>query len=124
SNSIINDMGLGFIHRLQDETGATIPQIVRGYIAAKEIFRAIKFREAVDALDFIVPADIQVKMLHELNRLVRRGTRWFLRHRISNMDIAEVINHFTPKMDLVREGLHHAISGTAEEYLFEFANDL
>lgn len=124
SNSILNDMGLGFIHRLQDETGATIPQIVRGYVAAKEIFKARKFREAVNALDFIVPADIQVKMLHELNRLVRRGTRWFLRHRIGDMDINEVINHFMPKMDLVREGLHHAISGTAEEYLLEFANEL
>lgn len=124
SNSVINDMGLGFIHRLQDETGATIPQIMRGYIAAKEIFKAKKFREAVAALDFIVPADIQVKMLHELNRLVRRGTRWFLRHQIGNMDIQEVIDHFAPRMDEVREGLHHAIQGTAEEYLLEFAREL
>ncbi|MGE3318752.1 MAG: NAD-glutamate dehydrogenase [Candidatus Berkiella sp.] len=124
SNSIINDMGLGFIHRLQDETGATVPQIVRGYVAAKEIFKASKFREAVNALDFIVPADIQVKMLHELNRLVRRGTRWFLRHRIGDMDIGEVVNHFAPRMDEVREGLHHAVQGTAEEYLFEFAREL
>jgi len=71
-----------------------------------------------------VPADIQVKMLHELNRLVRRGTRWFLRHRIGDMDIGEVINHFAPKMHEVREGLHHAIQGTAEEYLLEFAREL
>jgi glutamate dehydrogenase len=78
----------------------------------------------VNALDFIVPADIQVKMLHELNRLVRRGTRWFLRHRIGSMDVEEVVKHFTPKMQLVKEGLHHALQGSSEEYLLEFANDL
>lgn len=124
SNSVINDMGLGFIHRLQDETGASIPDVIRGYIAAREIFRARKFREAVNALDFIVPADIQVKMLHELNRLVRRGTRWFLRHQMDQMSVREIVEHFTPRMDQVREGLKHAIQGTAEEYLHEFAREL
>lgn len=124
SNSVINDMGLGFIHRLQDETGATIPDIIRGYIAAREIFRASRFREAVNALDFIVPAGIQLQMLHELNRLVRRGARWFLRHRIGTLNVEEVIKHFTAKIQMVKEGLLHAVSGTAEEYLIEFANEL
>jgi glutamate dehydrogenase len=124
SNAVINDMGLGFIHRLQDETGASIPDVIRGYIATREIFRARIFREAVNALDFIVSAEIQTKMLHELNRLVRRGTRWFLRHRIATMNVEEVIKQFTPKMQLVKEGLHHALQGSSEEYLLEFAKGL
>lgn len=124
SNSVINDMGLGFIHRLQDETGASVPEIIRGYIATREIFRARRFREAVNALAFIVPAEIQVKMLHELNRLVRRGTRWFLRHRVGSLNVEEVIKHFTPKMQMVKEGLRHALQGTTEEYLLEFAKEL
>lgn len=124
SNSVVNDMGLGFIHRLQDETGATVPEIIRGYIATREIFRARRFREAVNALDFIVSAEIQVKMLHELNRLVRRGTRWFLRHRVGTLDVEEVIKRFTPKMQLVKDGLHHALQGTSEEYLLEFTKEL
>jgi glutamate dehydrogenase len=124
SNAVINDMGLGFIHRLQDETGAAVPEIIRCYVAAREIFKARKFREAVNALDFIVPADIQVKMLHELNRLVRRGTRWFLRHRVGTLNVAEAVAHFSPKMELVREGLRHALQGTENEYLLEFAKEL
>lgn len=124
SNAIINDMGLGFIHRLQDETGASVPEIVRGYVAAREIFKARKFREAVNALDLLVPAEIQVKMLHELNRLVRRGTRWFLRHRVGQLDVEAVIKHFTPKMKDIHEGIHHALSGSSEEYLLEFAKEL
>ena len=99
-------------------------EIIRSYIASREIFRARIFRDAVNALDYIVPAEIQVKMLHELNRLVRRGTRWFLRHQGPGMNIKEVIDHFTPGMTEVREGLKHAIQGTAEEYLVEFAKEL
>jgi glutamate dehydrogenase len=124
SNAVVNDMGLGFIHRLQDETGASVPEIMRGYIASREIFRASRFRDAVNALDFIVPAEVQIKMIHELNRLVRRGTRWFLRHRIGTLDVEEVVNHFTPKIQLVKEGLHHALKGSADEFLIEFTQEL
>lgn len=124
SNHIINDMGLGFLHRLQDETGASIPDIVRGYIAAREIFKAKLFRNSVHALDFIAPAHIQVKMLHELNRLVRRATRWFLRHRISTMNVAEVVKHFTPKVQAVKDALAHALEGPVEEYLASFVQAL
>lgn len=126
SNTLINDMGLGAIHRLEDETGADIPEIIRGYFAAREIFRARRFREAVNALDFIVTAEIQVKMLHELNRLVRRGARWFIRHRENHKteDIALLIEQFTPKMDEVKSGLKHALEGSAEEYLYGFAREL
>lgn len=124
SNTVINDMGLGFIHRLQDETGATIPDIIRGYYAARSIFHARQFRDAVNALDFIVPAEIQIRMLHELNRLIRRGTRWFLRHRKIDFDIEETVNRFTPRMNEVRAGFKHALEGTAEEYLLGLAREL
>lgn len=124
SNSVINDMGLGFIHRLQDETGASIPEIIRGYYAARSIFHAKQFRDAVNALDFIVSAEIQIRMLHELNRLIRRGTRWFLRHRMIDFNIQEIINRFTPHMNEVRTGFKHAIEGTAEKYLLGLAREL
>ncbi|MFU8798180.1 MAG: NAD-glutamate dehydrogenase domain-containing protein, partial [Gammaproteobacteria bacterium] len=38
SNSMINHMGITFVHRLQDETGAPISSIVRAYTVAKEVF--------------------------------------------------------------------------------------
>jgi len=123
-NSVINDMGLEFIHRLQDETGAPIPNIIRSYIAAREIFKAKRFREAVEALNFIVPADIQVKMLHELNRLIRRGTRWFLYHREGIFSVKNELDYFGEKIELVREGLRHTLLGTENEYLVEFTNEL
>lgn len=125
SNMIINDMGIGFLHRLQDETGASVPSIVRCYIVSREVFKAHQFREAVEALDLIVPTQIQTRMLHELNRLVRRGARWFLRHQVGDMNVQEAIEQFKPKVQTVRESLRHTtLHGHAEEYIREYANEL
>ncbi|MCB1939520.1 MAG: NAD-glutamate dehydrogenase, partial [Rhodocyclaceae bacterium] len=37
-NSMINRVGATFVSRLQDETGASVPEIVRAYLAAREAF--------------------------------------------------------------------------------------
>lgn len=124
SNAVLNEMGLGFVHRLQDETGASIPEIIRGYVATRDIFHASRFRDAVNALDFIVEPSIQTRMLHELNRLMRRGTRWFLRHSITKMNIEETVTHFAPCMDQVRLGLKQAFQGTEKQYLSGLAHEL
>lgn len=124
SNRIMNDMGIGFLHRLQDETGASVPSIIRCYVASREIFQALQFREAVSALDLLIPAHVQTRMLHDLNRLVRRGTRWFLRHYVGNMNIVEAIEQFKPKVQMVREALNHAGNGHMEDYIRDYANEL
>ena len=124
TNSVINEMGIGFINRLQDETGATSQEIVRCYTVAKEVFKARQFREAIIALDFIVDSEMQNKMLLELNRLVRRGTRWFLRHRRSGLNIEETIAHFTPLVQEVRENILPSLRGTAKKYVETFSKEL
>lgn len=124
ANSTINDMGLGFLHRLQDETGATASDIVRGYVCARDIFEADILRKQIDDLNFKVPAEIQIIMNHELNRLLRRATRWLLRHRRSGLEIVQTINHFAPKVKEIAERLKVALHGRAEEYLVSFAKNL
>lgn len=124
TNTVINEMGMGFINRLQDETGAASYEIVRAYTVSREVFKARQFREAIVALDFIVDAAIQNRMLQELNRLVRRGTRWFLRHRRGGIDIEETIAHFTPLVHEVREFNKAAMRGTAKKYVEKFSAEL
>jgi len=100
SNAVINEMGITFIGRLQDETGGLPPDIIRAYTVAREVFEAEAIHEKVNALNGKVESSIQLKMLQELNRLIRRGTRWFLRNRRSGMHIEDTIERFSP---LVKE---------------------
>jgi len=124
SNHILNDMGLGFLHRLQDETGASVPDIVRCYIISREVFRVKPFRDAVNSLDLLVPSEVQTHMLHDMNRLVRRGTRWFLRHRIGNIKVQESVALFQEKVKTVRECIKNTIYGKDDDYISEYIEEL
>tara|TARA_R110002110_G_scaffold195770_1_gene405441 strand:- start:44928 stop:49820 length:4893 start_codon:yes stop_codon:yes gene_type:complete len=124
SNTILNDMGLGFLHRLQDETGASVPDIVRCYIISREVFRAEPFRDAVDSLDLLVPSEIQTRMLHDLNRLVRRGTRWFLRHRVGEISVKALVEQFRSKVKIVRECIKNTSYGEGNDYIQEYTDEL
>lgn len=105
SNVIINEMGISFIYRLKDETGAHDPNIVRAYFTARSVFDALNIRKEIYALSGVVESKVLYKMTHEVNRLVRRAVRWFLRNRGMNLPIAETIRHFSAPVKQVRDVL-------------------
>ncbi len=107
SNAVVNEMGINFISRLQDETGAEPPEIVRAYTVSREIYKVHDFYQAIDGLAKNVDAQVQHNMLQEVNRLVRRGARWFLRNRQEELDISQTIQAFTGKVVEVSETLPH-----------------
>lgn len=111
SNAVVNEMGVSFVTRLIDETGSEPPDIIRSYMISREVFKAQDLYNLIDALTNIA-AETQFKMLHEVNRLIRRGTRWFLRNRRrENMDIAETVRYFAPKVAELSEMMPQFLSG-------------
>jgi len=98
SNCLVNEVGINFVQRLQDETGAAVPDIVHGYIVAREVFDLVRFRTEMDDLGCAVNAVTQSKMIYEMNRLMRRVTRWFLRHRKQYPNMQDTVAYFYPKM--------------------------
>ena len=94
SNRIVNYMGIAFIHRSRNETGADVASIVRAYCIAESIFGAPKLWEAIQQLDHRVAMPVQIKMLLEVFRLVQRATRWFLRNQRNDLAINQNIEYF------------------------------
>lgn len=123
-NDVFYEMGLGFINRIQDETGAYPNEIVRAYIVANEVFKGTQLREAIQSLDLIVDHQTQVKMFLELVRLLRRATRWFIRQRRGKLDIEKTILHFRPRIQKVGDEIRKYLRGGAEENLESFAKEL
>lgn len=108
SNEVIHEMGISFISRLQDETGATPADIVRAYVVSREIFEALSLHKEIHDLSLRIPnieTELQFKMIQEVNRLVRRGTRWFLRNRKAGFNIEHTILHFAPNVHEVSDVL-------------------
>ncbi len=95
ANELVNDMGLNFVQRMQDETGASVADTTICYTMAREVFGLADLTKSIADLNGIVPAVVQGEMLHQLRRNMRRACRWFLRHRDRNLGIAETVAFFS-----------------------------
>lgn len=119
ANAVTNRMGATYIKRVYDETGADPADVARAYIVANEIFGMDELWEGIQALDNKVSAQTQINMMVRAIRLIRRGTRWFLRnHRIA-LDIDDCIKQFKPKVDQLYNGIADLLAGEELEKLYE-----
>jgi len=116
SNSILNAMGLVFIKRLEDETGAAIGSIVRAYMIACEIFHLRTLWNELEALDYKVSSDIQIEIMVRVVRLVRRATRWLLHNHRTLNDIAGIAQMYREGVNYLFDSLPQLLQGTAKEY--------
>ncbi len=106
ANMMVNDMGLNFSVRMKDETGAGTPEIAACFIIAREVFGMEQLWRDIEAMDNHITAEVQLEMLMEHRRLVRRVTRWFLRGRDRSLSIQQNIDFFRPALETLHENLY------------------
>jgi glutamate dehydrogenase len=97
ANSMVNRCGTSFAFRLNEETGASWPEIARAYTAAREAFGMRDLWAQIEALDARVEAQTQIRMLLDARKLVERATRWLLRNRRPPLDIAATVSYFSER---------------------------
>ncbi len=106
TNEMINRVGSTYVHRMQEETGARSPDVVRAYLLTREIFDFVSFWQALEALDNRVPDAVQSDMLIDSEKLITRSTVWFLRYRNLKDDIAKTVEHFASGVKAIVADLH------------------
>ncbi len=106
ANEIVNNLGMNFVQRMQDETGATVAEIGICYTIAREVFGLNEVVQQITDLNFVVPAIVQGEMLHQLRRSMRRVCRWFLRHRNRNASIEATAAFFKPVVEELKSSIN------------------
>ncbi|MFS1704127.1 NAD-glutamate dehydrogenase [Alteromonas sp. AMM-1] len=99
TNNMVNDMGHNFVYRMQEETGADIVEITNAYSVIKGVFGIGKLWDEIEDLDNKIDAQAQLAMLESARRLMRRGTRWYIRHGDSSKDIEASIQKYQPAVN-------------------------
>jgi glutamate dehydrogenase len=120
SNELVNEGGAVFIYRMYHETGATYTDIVRAYVATREIFGLHNLWGEIKALDYKVPTEIQTEMMLLGSRIVRRSSRWFIRKYRENLNISEMINQYKPVLQKMFRGLSPMLVGERKTHYEEF----
>ncbi len=110
TNEMINRVGSTYVYRMQEETGARTPDVVRAYLLAREIFDFVSFWQALEALDNEVPDAVQSDMLIDAERLMTRATLWFLRYQNLKDDIAKTVEHFASGVKTIAADLDKFLS--------------
>jgi glutamate dehydrogenase len=117
ANDMVNNMGISFAQRLIESTGASMGDVAKAYITARDVYKMEQFVIDLQALDYKVPAKVQTELMINMMRRVRRATRWFLRNRRSNIDPAVEIEFFAPAVSLIAEQLPMLMLGEQLEDL-------
>ncbi|MFE9726465.1 NAD-glutamate dehydrogenase [Streptomyces sp. NPDC005794] len=123
-NDTVNTGGSTFLHRLREETGASLEEIVRAQFAARQIFGLSRVWDAVEALDNTVAADVQTRIRLHSRRLVERGSRWLLGNRPQPVGIAETIEFFRDGVERVWNELPKLLRGADIEWYQSILDEL
>ena len=105
SNIVVNEMGFGFVYRLQDETGAPMSAIVRAYIIARSVLDMDVVWGKIEAFENKITAQHQSEIMVVYLRLLRRISRWFLRSQRMRVDIGKSVELYSPGIQELRNAM-------------------
>ncbi|MGV6853482.1 MAG: NAD-glutamate dehydrogenase [bacterium] len=124
TNTVINRMGATFVLRMQEDTGAHPSEISKAFTVAVEVFGANQLWDSIESLDNLVSSRLQVEMVQRLWNLLRHITRWILNHYGQNLDIAALVNHYSPGVTKLISLLQKVIDQTEKRGLVDVQAEL
>ena len=115
TTAVVNDMvdrsGITFAFRLNEETGASVPEITAAWLVARDVFDMPGFWSQVEALDGKVDTSVQILPWLEGRKLTERAARWLLHNRRPPFDIQPTIDFFADGVLTVGHGLPKLLTG-------------
>jgi glutamate dehydrogenase len=115
TNSLVNRVGASFVTQVMENTNATPDDIARAYLITRDAFGLRETWEAIEALDNKVAAQEQIRMLQQVNRLIDRGTKWFLRNGERPLDIGKAVESFSTGLRKLGEKLEEVLPANVLE---------
>ena len=105
ANDLVNSVGPSFTHRLHEESGASLADIVRAWLVARDIFSLPELWAASAALDGEVAVEVQHSLVHATENLLARSVLWLLQRPERLRALSDTIAAFAPGVLEVARGL-------------------
>src|SRR5690606_25082996 len=109
-----NRGGPAMVARLVDQTGADAPTIAAAYAATRDSFGLVELHAAIDALDGVVPGQLQLRLYGDLQDLLMSRIVWFIRNvDFTSRSLDTIIGGFAQAIAEVESGLAECLSEDA-----------
>jgi glutamate dehydrogenase len=110
-NEMVDYSGTTFLFRLGEETGASVPDLTRAWLVAREVFDMPSYWAAVERLGTSIDLATQIVLLLEGRKLTERTARWLVHNRRPAFSVEATIDFFTEGVRTVRAGLPKLLVG-------------
>ncbi len=117
-NQLVNLSGISFDHRISEETGMSVVDTTRAWVAARDILGLVDLWDRVEALTGSVKADLQMELFLELRSMAERCTLWLMRHRALPLDIGAAVGEFKGGMAELATTLERHLQGRMRDAVF------
>ena len=94
TNSMVQYMGISYVHRMYDEVGASPAMSSRAFIAALDLFDVESIWQDIEKLDGQVSAKIQIEMMNEITYFLQHQCRWLLRRYRAHLPVSDIIRQY------------------------------
>ncbi|HSJ91423.1 MAG TPA: NAD-glutamate dehydrogenase [Ilumatobacter sp.] len=109
-NQMVNLSGISYDHRMTEDTGATVADVARGWLAVREILDFPSWWDDIDDLDHLALED-HMELLLDCRRAAERCSLWFLRNRRPPINISAEVAHFRAPVRSLAAQLHECLRG-------------
>ncbi len=117
-NQMSNLSGISFDHRIAEETGMSVVDTTRAWVAARDILDMQSLWHRVEALTGNIKVDVQMELFLELRSMSERATLWLMRHRALPLDIGAAVDEFRTGIGQLSVSLESHLHGRMREAAF------
>jgi glutamate dehydrogenase len=109
-NQMVNLSGISYDHRMTEDTGASVTDVGRAWLAVREVFDFPSWWEQIGELTEL-SVDDQLDLYLDCRRTVERCSLWFLRHRRPPVDAVVEAEFFRQPVGAVMVVLPDLLQG-------------
>lgn len=119
ANNIVNRMGATFVKSVMEKTESSCADVVRAFLVVQEAFDLNTLWEKIEALDNVVPAQLQLVALNDIETLVEREITWFLTRLGRPINIVEDSEKFKEGVDSLKTVLDDIITEEIASHILQ-----
>lgn len=105
TNTLVDQLGLGFVHKATRHNGVTPIEVVRATLIALELIDAKRVRDHLDARAGSVPADAYYAAIDQLVAAVEGVVAWLLFNDVGHGDFEAVVSSYRAPLQELRASL-------------------
>ncbi len=123
-NDLVDHLGPGFVHRLEERTGAGTPDAVRAYVITRDVFGLPRIWSSARGSHGEPVPRAELLVLEDTARLLESCAAWLVRHRQLPLNIAREVAEFHQRVDGLIPGLPAVLDAATRAEVAERARVL